>query len=94
MPSPFEQAVLRRPTAPAPAPVQTGRVTRSDSTGVWITTAGQSEAHPSGPCRGGHRPALATVDGTPRLQREQLPVGVTVAFVSTTTGPWILAWEG
>jgi hypothetical protein len=52
-------ALTPRPTAAAPVAAVTGRVTRADASGVWVTPLGHDQAHPLGPCRGLTPPAGA-----------------------------------
>ncbi|WP_369053903.1 hypothetical protein [Kineococcus terrestris] len=93
-PSQFEQAVLgRRPQSPQAPPAHSGKVTRSDETGVWVTTIGQSQLHPSGPCKGARYDVLVDVDGRQELRSTALPIGTLVAWISTEDGPWVLAAE-
>lgn len=55
----------------------TAVVTRSDETGVWVSTEGGDLAHPIGPCRG-----FAEDAG--------VDVGTNVLLVWTDDGPWAL----
>ncbi|WP_432542314.1 hypothetical protein [Kineococcus sp. SYSU DK002] len=86
----FEQVVLGRKPAPPVPRATSGNVTRSDSTGVWVTAQGGDQNHPSGPCRGAVRPVLAQGGAT---TYEPLPIGTRVLYVSGDDGPWVIAWE-
>jgi len=89
----FEQDVLRRRNPPTPPRATVANVTRSDSSGVWVTPLGGDENHPSGPCRGGTRPTLIPSGDGVALARERLPIGTRVLYVVADDGPWILNWE-
>lgn len=75
------------PPAGAEVAVATGRVVRSDDTGVWVAPVGGDTRHPLGPCRGATRP----VGAGPAWER--LPAGTVVLLVLTDDGPWVAAHE-
>lgn len=85
-----------RPAAIARPPV-TGRVVRSDASGVWATPLDGDTRHPIGPCRGARRPVFESTGAGDAAHRhdtlEQLPVGVLVLLVFTDDGPWVAGWE-
>lgn len=66
----------RRPVVSMPGPA-TGRVVRSDESGVWVAPLGSDVARPIGPCRG----AVG------------IAVGTLVLLVQTDQGPWVAGSE-
>lgn len=67
-------------------------VTRSDSTGVWVTPVGGDSLSPLGPCTGGLVPTLIPgAGGTYTLGWERLPVGTKCLAVNTSEGPFIVS---
>lgn len=90
----FDRAVLRRPPASPAAPrAMSANVTRSDSSGVWVTPQGGDQNHPSGPCRGALRLSPFQPGQTTPQAYERLPIGTRVLYVVADDGPWILNWE-
>jgi hypothetical protein len=78
---------------PAPAQVTAAVVTRSDSTGVWVTPTGGDATHPIGPCRG-LTTRLSINFVTPSATAVQLPQGTAVIMVNTNLGPFVVSYDG
>ena len=74
----------QRHQAPQSTAAHTGRVVRSDTSGVWVAPLGGDTRHPIGPCRGATRP-----DSEGGV--EQLPADTLVLLVLTDHGPWVAA---
>ena len=86
MPSASERLSVRT-TTPAPPVPFAALVTRSDTTGVWVTPEGGDPTRPVGPCRGATRLALG---GT---AVERLPERTRVLLLPTDSGLWVLAHD-
>lgn len=81
----FEDMLNGQPPRIVQEPV-TGRVVRSDASGVWVVPLGGDTRHPVGPCRGGWRRNDAGV-------LELVGVGVVVLIVWTQERPWVAGWD-
>lgn len=86
----------RRPAKTTRNPV-TGRVVRSDSSGVWVVPLGGDNRHPAGPCRGATRRVFTLAGAGDTAHRhdqfEKLPTGTVVLLVFTAERPWVASWE-
>lgn len=100
MPSASERLLTGRTTGRTATPFA-ALVTRSDSTGVWVTPEGGNPNSPIGPCLGATWVALATSNGgdtthAHALTVVRLPVGTRVLVLQPDIAdepPWVVAHD-
>jgi hypothetical protein len=81
-----------RPSRTTSADLIPSVVTRSDSTGVWVTPIGGDTSSPLGPCTA--RPVIkltGDLQSGYQLVNEQLPVGTKCLAVNTSEGPYVVS---